>query len=250
MPGDDRHLDAEGADLVDEVEVGVGVEEELGDRRVGAGLHLGGEVLQVALRIALLRVVLGIGRDLDVPVAPFLLADEGDQLAGVAELARGRGAARQVAAQGDQAADLLLPVGAEDLGDAFAGRADAGEMRRGGMAERGDVGDGGERLVAGGAAGAVGDAEELGPRGGELGHHRLQLLAADRRVRREELEAHRNGQLQCRRRHGVAPRWPARTAWRKNSRAPSPPGVALSNQSSTSRPCAAQALRRRFSAWP
>jgi hypothetical protein len=119
-------------------------------------------VLQVALRVALLRVVLGIGGDLDVPVAPFLLADEGDQLAGVAELARGRGAARQVAAQGDQAADLLLPVGAEDLGDAFAGRADAGDVRRGGMAEGGDVGDGGERLVAGGAAGAVGDAEELG----------------------------------------------------------------------------------------
>src|SRR5205085_4268278 len=227
-----------------------GVEEELRDRGVGARLHLGGEVLQVALRVPLLRVVLGIGGDLDVPVAAFLLADERDQLAREAELARGCGAARQVAAQGDEAADLLLPVGGEDRLDALARRADAREVRRGLLAERGDVGDGGERLVAGRAAGAVGDAEQLRPRRRELLHHRLQLLAADRRVRRKELEAHRHGQLQRCRRHGVASGWPARTAWRKNSRAPSPPGVALSNQSSTSRPFVAAALRRRFSAWP
>ena len=69
MPGTIGTVDAERAHLVDEVEVGVGVEEELGDRRVGAGLHLGGEVLQVALGVALLRVVLGVGGDLDEPVA-------------------------------------------------------------------------------------------------------------------------------------------------------------------------------------
>ena len=64
----DGHRDAQRAHLVDEVEVGVGVEEELRDRRVGAGLDLVREVLQVAPRVALLRVVFGVGRDLDVPV--------------------------------------------------------------------------------------------------------------------------------------------------------------------------------------
>jgi hypothetical protein len=50
------------------VEVGVGVEEELRDRRRRAGLDLVGEVLQVAPRVALLRVVFGVGGDLDLPV--------------------------------------------------------------------------------------------------------------------------------------------------------------------------------------
>ena len=62
--------------VVDEAEVGVGVEEELRDRRVGAGLHLVDVGLQVALRRARLRVHLGIGRDLDVAVARPRLADE------------------------------------------------------------------------------------------------------------------------------------------------------------------------------
>ena len=40
MPGHDRHRDAELARLVDEVEVGVGVEEELRDRRVAPAFTL------------------------------------------------------------------------------------------------------------------------------------------------------------------------------------------------------------------
>ena len=65
----DRHVDAERAHLVDEAEVGVGVEEELRDRRVGAGLHLGREVLQVGVGERCLRMVLRVGGDLDRPVA-------------------------------------------------------------------------------------------------------------------------------------------------------------------------------------
>jgi len=83
----DGHRDAQLAHLLDEVEVRVRVEEELRDRPVRAGLDLRGEVLQVALRVALLRVVLGIGGDFDGPVPPLRGADELDQLAGVAELA-------------------------------------------------------------------------------------------------------------------------------------------------------------------
>ena len=202
-------------------------------------------MLEVAPGVALLRVVLGIGGDLDEPVASFLLADERDQLARIAELAGGRGAARQVAAQRDEAADLLRAVGGEGLGDALFRRADAREVRRRFLAERGDVGDGGERLVARRAPGAVGDAEELGPCHRQLAHHGLQLLAADRRVRREELEAHRHRQAEL---AHVSPLYaPIGAAWMKNSRLPSPPAIVLSNQSSTARPLSAEAWRRRAS---
>ena len=56
-----------------------------------------------------------------------------------------------------------------------------------------DVGCGGGILSEGLArVGAVGDAEELGLRHREFGHHAAQLLAAHRRVGRKELETHRH----------------------------------------------------------
>ena len=48
MPGTIGTSTPSAAHLVDEVEVGVGVEEELRDRRVGAAFTLSDEVLQVA----------------------------------------------------------------------------------------------------------------------------------------------------------------------------------------------------------
>ena len=107
------------------------------------------------------------------------------------------------------------------------------------MAERGDVAHGGQRLVSRRAAGAVGDAEEFRRRARQLGDDALQLLAADRRVRWKELEANRNRQARA---HGDGTFAARVGAWRKNSRAPSLPGVALSNQSRTTRPFAAHAL--------
>ena len=115
--------------------------------------------------------------------APWVSADEAHQVGGVAELARGGGAAGQVAAQRHQAVDALGAVGGQDLGDAGLGAAHAGQVRRGLEAHRGDVLHRGQRLFARGAAGAVGDAEELGlSRRARSLHHGLELLAADRGV--------------------------------------------------------------------
>jgi hypothetical protein len=131
-------------------------------------------------RVALLRVVFGVGGHLDEPVRALRLADEAHQLAGVAEFARRGRAAGQVAAQRHQAADALRAVGGQDLGNAFARAAHAGQVRRGLVAHRGDGLHGGQGLVARGAAGAVGHAEELGLHRRQVLHHGLELFAADR----------------------------------------------------------------------
>ena len=87
MPGDDGNVHALGPGFVDEMEVGVGVVEILGDRRVGAGLDLADEGRHVVLRAARLRVPFRVGRHFDAePVAGFG-ADEVDQFVGVAEFA-------------------------------------------------------------------------------------------------------------------------------------------------------------------
>ena len=76
----------------------------------------------------------GIGGDLDAEGVAGLGADELDQFVGVAELAGVAGAGRQVAAQGDDAPDVLGLVLVEDGADALARRADARQVRRGGKA--------------------------------------------------------------------------------------------------------------------
>ena len=85
-----------------EVEVALGVVEELGQRPVRAGLHLAAEVLEVRAGAGRLRVHLRVGGHLDLEGVPVGLADEADQFIGVVELARRGGAhgrGRQVAAQ-------------------------------------------------------------------------------------------------------------------------------------------------------
>ena len=57
-------------------------------------------------------------------------ADEGDELVGVAELARGAEARGQVAAQGDDVADAVAAIALELRGDVVARRGDAGDVRR------------------------------------------------------------------------------------------------------------------------
>jgi hypothetical protein len=102
-----------------------------------------------------------VGRDFDAePVAGFG-ADELDQFVGVAELAGLGHAGGQVAAQGDGAPDAGRLVFAEDLADAVAAGADAGQVRRGVKAFGGDFLDDREGALAGRAAGAVGDREEF-----------------------------------------------------------------------------------------
>jgi len=150
-------------------------------------------VLQVLRGVALRRVVFGVGGDLDDPVGPLRVADEAHQLGRVAEVAGADRTAGQVAAQRDDAADLLGAVGVKDLGDAGTCRAHARQVRRRLEAGLRDRLHRVQRLGARGAAGAVGDAEELGLQRAELLHDGLQLLVAHRRVGREEFEADRDG---------------------------------------------------------
>jgi hypothetical protein len=109
MPGMIGMLDAERARLGDEVLVGIGVVEVLGDGRVGAGIDLALEVQQVFARALRLRMPFRIGRDLDAEAVAAFGADELDQLIGIAEFAGIDHARRQVAAQGDDAADAAAP---------------------------------------------------------------------------------------------------------------------------------------------
>ena len=70
------------------MEVAIGVEEILRDRRVGAGFHFALEVREIFLRAARLRVVFGISGDLDEELVAELFADERDELVRVLEFTR------------------------------------------------------------------------------------------------------------------------------------------------------------------
>ena len=83
MPGTIGIVTPRFAHFVNEVEVGIGIEEELRDRRVSAGLRLGDKVLEISLGIAALRVVLRVGRHFDGEVIAMTLADEAHQIGGV-----------------------------------------------------------------------------------------------------------------------------------------------------------------------
>ena len=92
----------------------------MGQRPVRAGLHLAAEVLEVRARIGCLRVHLRISGHLDLEVISVRLADEADQLTGIVELSRRRGAhgsGRQVAAQGHNAGDARFPIPRQQTGD-------------------------------------------------------------------------------------------------------------------------------------
>ena len=141
--------------------------------------------------VARLRVVLGVAGDLDVEPVAGLLADEGDELVGVAELAGGGEPRRQVAAQRDDVADAVRLVPLELGHQVGAGGGDAGDVRRGLVARRADLEHGLERALAGRPARAEGAREELGLQLPELLPRRAQLFLPLRRLGREELEAER-----------------------------------------------------------
>jgi hypothetical protein len=90
---DDRHGHTELLRLVDEAKVGVGVVEVLGDRRVRARRHLAREVAQVVVGRPRLRVHFRVRGDFDVEPVAGLLANELDQLVGVAKVTAARAGA-------------------------------------------------------------------------------------------------------------------------------------------------------------
>jgi hypothetical protein len=126
---------------------------------------------------------------------PGLFADEGDEVARVMELAADAVAARQIAAQRDQA----LHAHGLELGQLLPhrglGGADAREMARRVDAFAQDLLHRTEGALVRGAAGAVGDRAELGLAHVELLAHRAQLDRAFGRLGREEFETQRKAHL-------------------------------------------------------
>lgn len=157
----DGNIHAARLRFVDEAEIGVGIEEVLSHRRIGAGVDLAHEVVDVVLGRARLRMEFRISGHFDVEMIAMLGADEFHQLIGVAEFAGRHHAGRNVAAQRDDVADAVVAVFIENGADIVAGGTDAGQVRRGGMAFAADFQHRRQRAVAGGAAGAEGDGKEL-----------------------------------------------------------------------------------------
>jgi hypothetical protein len=165
-------------------------------------------VLQVALLVEALGVAFGIAGDADAEVVAG--AGELDELVGVAEAALGldeRGlSGGRIAAQGEHVADAGVPEVVEDAADLVGGVADAGQVgHRADLELVLDAGDEIDGLLAGGAAGAVRDADvgrlegvqfadggiELGPAGLVPGGEELEGDCGEAEVE-EAVDAHRN----------------------------------------------------------
>jgi len=192
--GDDREFAAEPPHPLDQGEVGVGGEEELGDRELGAGLLLLGQDPRVEVEVVALGVAVGEGCDTDAEVAGGL--HEFDQPGRVREAlgvglpGRGR-AARGVAADGEDVPHAGLGVGAQralQLGDrlAHARQVPHGEGAGAGLDQAGGV----HRPGAAGAAGTVGDRDEVGAQRVQPGDRIEQLGLSGVVLGREVLERH------------------------------------------------------------
>src|SRR5476649_778009 len=72
--GHDRHRDAALGGMVAEAQEIVGIEEELRDAAVGAGIDLALEIIEIALDALRVRMLLGVARDADQKVADLLEA--------------------------------------------------------------------------------------------------------------------------------------------------------------------------------
>ena len=118
-----------------------------------------------------------------------LAADECNQFVGVMELSSGRGTRGQVAAQGDEMADAVFTVAAQDVANVVARRTDAGDMRCRGVTGSPQIKHGAQRAFAGRAAGAVSHRKEFRIQRCQLFGGLGELVQSFRRVRREELEA-------------------------------------------------------------
>src|SRR5262249_20177885 len=150
---------------IDEVEVDAVVEEQLGDHEVEAGVDLGAKVRDVAVEIAALDVPLGAAGAAEADLLAVALADEADQVGGVAEAAGGALEAllpgRGVATQGHDVVDARVDELIDDAADLGLGGADAGEVGHGRQVRLAlDPADDLEGLAARRAAGAVRHRDE------------------------------------------------------------------------------------------
>ncbi len=130
----DRRVHPRRRGAIAEAQEIVGVEEELGDAAVGAGIDLALEILQVGFGVRRIGVLLGIAGGADLERADLLQAD--DELGGIGVAAGMRAvlaahAGRRIAAQRHDVSDAGIPIGPRDLVDLALGCADAGEVCRG-----------------------------------------------------------------------------------------------------------------------
>ncbi|MNN28604.1 hypothetical protein D3C81_1421820 [compost metagenome] len=149
------------------------------------------EVGQVDLEIARLRVHFRISGDFQVEVVAGFLADELDQVAGVAQLTAGHAhAGRQVATQGNDALDASGLVFGQQGAQIVLGVTHARQVRGGGHLHFVlQLQHGVERAVAGRTAGTVSAGEEIRVVGRELAGNAHQFFMTGIGLGREELEA-------------------------------------------------------------
>ena len=139
-PGQDGPVDAEGPEVVDEAEIVVEPEEELGDGEVGGG-ELGRQVPAVAGAVGRGRVPLGVGGDADRERSG--IPGQFDEVDGVGQVpGRQLQFGRRISPKGQDVLHTLVPVPGEDrpqLALEVAGAAEVGHRRHVGRPE--DVDD-------------------------------------------------------------------------------------------------------------
>ncbi len=193
-PGNDGDGDPRRARPVEEAEIEVIVEEELGDGPRRAGVDLGLEHVDVLVEARAFRVLLRIGGNRDFEIAYGAQARHQIGRMGVAARRRRIGRSQpplRIAAQRHDMAHAGVPIAARDFIHLFARRADAGEMRS--RLDRGFADDAGDRRVGafpGGAAGAISDGDEFRLQRREALDRVPQRRLHFRRFWREEFEGH------------------------------------------------------------
>lgn len=161
--GDDRQVTPQCTDPVDKVDVGLGIEEELGDRKARSGLGLVGEDARVELRIPVADV--GEGGHTDAEVAEG--RHEANQVGrAVQPLSmrhpRSARSAGRIAAHGEDVPDARIGVRPHDPADVLTGLAHAGEMSHGAQSRLlRDLAGHVDGAVPGRAIGAIGHRDEV-----------------------------------------------------------------------------------------
>jgi len=209
---DDRQVRPGRGYPVDQRQICLGFEEQLGDREGCAGVRLGGQHGRVRLQRRGLGVLVREGGDRDVERAQR--SDELDQFDGMVEAVRMRRPrlaepAWRVATQRQHVAHAGVGIGADHLPQLRSRVADAGEMSHRG--ERGlladTTGDVDHRAPVR-ATGAVGDRHERRVQALQAPDRLPQLGGTGRILGREELERVRPLTAREHRRHADAARTP------------------------------------------
>ncbi|MNZ68636.1 hypothetical protein D3C78_869060 [compost metagenome] len=152
-------IDADGGAAITKAQVGLHIEEELGNGAVGTGIYLALEVEQVGLRAPGFGVALRIGGHRDVEVGLGL--EQGDQIGGIhVRLVESGG---QVTAQCHYVANAAVPVVTGNGSQLVAAGIDTGQVRCGDEAGALlDVLDHLVRTIPGARVGAIGHGDKLG----------------------------------------------------------------------------------------